>query len=44
MFGGTMKRALLGGAARAAIQEHTWENQMTAVLTLAGLKMPALIY
>lgn len=38
-----MKRALLGGAARAAIQEHTWENQMTAVLTLAGLKMPALI-
>jgi glycosyltransferase involved in cell wall biosynthesis len=40
----SMKRSLLGGAARAAIQEHTWENQMTAVLTLAGLKMPALIY
>ena len=35
------KRALLGGAARAAIQEHTWENQMTAVLTQAGLNLAA---
>ena len=37
----SMKRALLGGAARAAIQEHTWENQMTAVLSLAGLNLAA---
>lgn len=40
----SMKRALLGGAARAAIQEHTWENQAAAVLSLAGLKLPELIH
>jgi glycosyltransferase involved in cell wall biosynthesis len=33
----SMKRSMLGRAAHAAIQDHTWEHQMVAVLSLAGL-------
>ncbi len=33
----SMKRSMLGRAARAAIQEHTWEHQAVAILSLAGL-------
>lgn len=40
----SMKRSLLGNAARAAVQEHTWEHQAVAVLSLAGLKLEALAH
>lgn len=35
------QRAALGAAARAAVQDHTWENQVSAVLSLAGLALEA---
>jgi glycosyltransferase involved in cell wall biosynthesis len=35
----SMKRSMLGNAARAAVQEHTWENQVAAVLSFAGLHL-----
>jgi glycosyltransferase involved in cell wall biosynthesis len=34
-----IKRQLLGSGAQAAIQEHNWENQIGAVLSLAGLQL-----
>jgi glycosyltransferase involved in cell wall biosynthesis len=34
-----IKRQLLGSGAHAAIQEHNWENQVGAVLSLAGLNL-----